>query len=118
MIYPIKKAYGVCEGSVKDKENAALCGKTCNKAHTAVAPQSLCSCRCFGSKTSKFSIHCTVLKVSGRKKAERILFQKRKTKTKLGELCKTPFFCPLVPRGRQRIKKKYIYINESEVVPE
>lgn len=64
MIYPIKKASGVREVSVKDEEDAALCGKTCNKAHAAVALQSLCSCRCFGSRTSKFSIHCTVLKVS------------------------------------------------------
>lgn len=48
---------------MKDQENTALWEKTCSKAHAAVALQSLCSCRCFGSRTSKFSIHCTVLKV-------------------------------------------------------
>lgn len=80
IIYPIKEVCGVCEVSVKDKENSALWGKTCNKAHTAVALQSLCSCRCFGSKTSKFSIHCLVLKVSWQKRVESMLFQKWKTK--------------------------------------
>lgn len=97
MIYPIKKASGVREVSVKDEEDAALCGKTCNKAHAAVALQSLCSCRCFGSRTSKFSIHCTVLKVSWRKKAESILFQKQETKKKklsLGDSAKHPSFVP------------------------
>lgn len=63
---------------MKDQENTALWEKTCSKAHAAVALQSLCSCRCFGSRTSKFSIHCTVLKVGWRQKGESMLFQNRR----------------------------------------
>lgn len=61
----------------KDWEKNTLPEKTCSEAHAAVRLQSLCSCRCFGSRTSMFSIHCKVLRL-GRQKTEGILVQHRK----------------------------------------
>lgn len=121
MNYPIKKAYGVYDVSVKDQENSALCGKTCNKAHTAAALPSLCSCRCFGSRTSKFSIHCLVLKVSWQKWAESMLFKKsknkKKKKIKLGRLGEIPSFSPFgslsVLRGEKKNKKQKLELRNQ-----
>lgn len=68
--------------AIKDHEKTALLEKTCSKAHAAVRLQSPCSCRCFGSRTSMFSIHCKVLSV-GRKKKKKAYWFKREGKEKL-----------------------------------
>lgn len=67
--------------AIKDQEKTALWEKTCSKAHAAVYLQSPCSCRCFGSWTSMFSIHFKVLR-EGRQKKEGILIQNRKERKK------------------------------------
>lgn len=70
--------------TIKDQEKTALWEKSCSKAHAAVRLQSPCSCRCFGSKTSMFSIHCKVLRVGRQKKEESILVQNRGEKRMIG----------------------------------
>lgn len=48
---------------VKAQRKSAPWEKACSEARAAVRLQSPCSCRCFGSKTSMFSIHCKVIKL-------------------------------------------------------
>lgn len=69
--------------AIKDQEKTALWEKTCSEAHAAVRLQSPCSCRCFGSRTSMFSIHCKVLRVGRQKKEESMLvLNRRERKTR------------------------------------
>lgn len=48
---------------IKAQRKSAPWEKACSEARAAVRLQSPCSCRCFGSKTSMFSIHCRVIKL-------------------------------------------------------
>lgn len=68
--------------AIKDREKTAL-EETVSETHAAVCLQKPCSCRCFGSRTSMFSIHCKVLRV-GRQKTEGMLVQNRRGRTSVG----------------------------------
>lgn len=91
--------------AIKDQEKTAVWEKTCSKAHAAVGLQSPCSCRCFGSRTSMFSIHCKVLRV-GRRKKEGILVQNRRER-KNNRLVGWGGITAEIPTSKQSFKVQY-----------